>query len=61
MEENYLLNFVNEKFPEPEAEEDKSQWRKNDAKARRILVESFKDHVVPQISQKIDIGRYSKP
>ena len=49
LEENDLLKFVNEKVPEPEAEEDKSQWRKSDAKARRILVDSVKDHLVPQI------------
>ena len=36
LEENDLLKFVNEKVPEPEAEEEKSQWRKSDAKARRI-------------------------
>ena len=33
-------------------EEDKSHWRKSDARARRILVDSVKDHMVPQISQK---------
>ena len=51
LEENDLLKFVNEKVPEPEAEDDKSQWRKNDARARRLLVDSVKDHLVPQISQ----------
>ena len=52
LEENDLLKFVNEKVPEPEAEDDKSQWRKNDVEARRILVDSVKDLLVPQISQK---------
>ena len=36
LEENDLWKLVNEKVPEPEAEEDKSQWRKSDAKERRI-------------------------
>ena len=27
LEENDLLKFVNEKVPEPDAEEDKSHWR----------------------------------
>ena len=45
--ENDLLKFVNEKVPEPKAEEDNSQWWKSDAKARRILVDSIKDHLVP--------------
>ena len=49
LEENDLLKFVNEKVPEPVAEEDKSHWRRSDARARRILV--VRDHLVPQISQ----------
>ena len=52
LEENDLLKFVNEKVLEPEAKEEKSQWRKCDAKARRILVDSIKDHLVPQVSEK---------
>ena len=52
LEENDLLHCVNEKVLEPEVEEGKSQWRKNDAQARRLLVDSVKDHLVPQISQK---------
>ena len=35
-----------------EVEEDKSHWRKSDARARRILLDSVRDHLVPQISQK---------
>ena len=35
-----------------EAEEDKPRWRKNDAKARRILVDSVRDHLVRHISEK---------
>ena len=52
LEEHDLLKFVNEKVPEAEAEEAKSQWRKVDAKVRRILVDSVKDHLVLQISEK---------
>ena len=32
LKENDLLKLVNEKVPEPDAEEDKSHWRKSDAK-----------------------------
>ena len=39
LEENDLLSFVNAKILEPEVEEDKPRRRKNDAKARRILVD----------------------
>ena len=57
LKENDLLKFVNEKVPEPEAEEAKSLWRKGDAKARRILVDSVKGHLVPQISKKRQLER----
>ena len=43
LEENDLLQCVNEKVLEPEAGEDKPHWRKDDAKARRILVDSVRD------------------
>ena len=52
LEENDLLKLVNEKVREPDAEEDKSHWKKSDSRARRILVDSVRDHLVPQISQK---------
>ena len=39
LEENDLLKLFNEKVPEPDGEEDKSHWRKSDARARRILVD----------------------
>ena len=40
LEENDLLKFVNEKVPKPKV------------KARRILVDSIKDHLVPQVLEK---------
>ena len=52
LEENDLLKLVREKVPEPEAEEDKSHRRRSDARSRRILVYSVRDHLVHQISQK---------
>ena len=52
LEENDLLKLVNEKVLEPDAEEDKSHWKKSNARARRILVNLVRDHMVPQISQK---------
>ena len=52
LEENDLLNLVSDKVPEPNVEEDKSHWRKSDARARRILVDLVRDHLVSQISQK---------
>ena len=52
LDENDLLKLVNEKVPEAGAEEDKSHWKRSYARARRILVDSVRDHLVPQISQK---------
>ena len=49
--ENDLLKLVNEKVTEQDVEEDKSDWRKSDARARRILVNSVRDHLVHQILQ----------
>ena len=51
LEENDLLNLVSEKITESNVEEDKSHWRKSDARARRILVNSVRDHLVHQILQ----------
>ena len=52
MEENDLLKLVNEKVPEPDSEKDKCHWRKSDARARRILVDSVTDNLVPEISKR---------
>ena len=52
LEEIDFLKLVNEKVPKPNAEEDKSHWRKSDTRARRILVDSIRDDLIPQISQK---------
>ena len=61
LEENDLLKLVNEKVPESDAEEDKSHWRKSDCRARRILVDSVSDHLVPQISQNKTTRMILKP
>ena len=61
LEENDLLKLVNEKVPEPDYEEDKSHWMKSDCRARRILVDSVSDHLVPQILQKKTTRKILKP
>ena len=61
LEENDLLKFVNEKVPEPEVEEDKSQWRKNDARARRLLVAQSKTTWSLKFHKRRRLGRCSKP
>ena len=52
LEENYLLKLFNEKVPESDDEEKKSHWGNSNARATRILVDSIRDDLVPQISQK---------
>ena len=44
LKENDLLKLVNENVLEPDAEEDKSHWRKSNARTKRILVNSVRDH-----------------
>ena len=60
LEENDLLQCVNEKVPEPEAKEDKPRWRKNDAKARKILVDLVRDQFIPRISKKMTTRKIPK-
>ena len=60
LEENDLLQFVKAKVPKPEAEEDKPRWRKDDAKARRILVDSVRDHLFLKSQKRRGGGGCSK-
>ena len=61
LDENDLSKLVNEKFLEAGVDEDKSHWKKSDCRARRILVDSVSDHLVPQISQKKTTRKILKP
>jgi hypothetical protein len=51
LEESDLMKFVEEVVPEPDDASEKSQWKKNDAKARKIIIYSVKDHLIPHISK----------
>ena len=44
------MKFVEEFVPEPADASDKIQWRKNDTKARKIIIYSVKGHLIPHIS-----------
>ena len=44
------MKFVEEFVPEPMDASEKTQWNKNDAKARKIIIFSVKDHLIPHIS-----------
>jgi hypothetical protein len=38
-------------LPEPEDEEAKEKFKKNEVKAKRILTDSIKDHLIPDVSE----------
>jgi hypothetical protein len=37
-------------LPEPKAKEAKVKFRKNEVEAKRILTDSIKDHLIPNVS-----------
>jgi hypothetical protein len=50
LEENELLDHVKQVLPELEEEEAKARHKKNEIKAKGILTDSIKDHLIPTIS-----------
>jgi len=51
LEEDEIKNHVKKVIAEPEGEEEKSNYRKNEGKAKRIPIDSVKDHLIPHISE----------
>jgi hypothetical protein len=51
LEENELLDHVKQVLPKPEEEEAKARHKKNDINAKRILTDSIKDHLIPNVSE----------
>jgi hypothetical protein len=49
VEENDLDKYVNEKVPAPEGDEAKA-IHKNLVKAKRVIADSIKDHLIPHVS-----------
>jgi hypothetical protein len=50
LEENDLEDFVKEEVPEPNEDEAKEKYKKNLVKAKRIIVDSIKVHLIPHVS-----------
>ena len=50
LEENDLEIYVKEEVAEPEGEEDKARHKKGMVRAKRIIVDSIKDHLIPHVS-----------
>ena len=51
LNENDLLEHVTMGVPEPDEEEEKTKHKKNEKKAKRIVSDSVKDHLIPHISE----------
>jgi hypothetical protein len=52
LEENDLANFIKENVPEPEEDATKVKYKKDMVRAKRIIANSIKDHLIPQVSSK---------
>jgi hypothetical protein len=50
LEENDLLDHVKQVLPELEEEEAKEKYKNNEIKAKRISIDSIKDHFIPNVS-----------
>ena len=50
LEENDLEGFIEEEVVELEGDKAKEKYKKNMVKAKRIIVDSIKDHLVPHVS-----------
>ena len=50
LEENELDSYISEEVPVPEGDEEKSLHKKNLVMAKRIIADSIKDHLIPQVS-----------
>ena len=42
--------YINEEVPVPEGDKAKALHKKNLVKAKRIIVDSIKDHLIPHVS-----------
>ena len=50
LEENSLEGFIEANILEPEGDEDKAKHKKSLVKAKRIIANSIKDHLIPHVS-----------
>jgi hypothetical protein len=52
IEENDLARFIKEEVPEPDDATDKEMHQKDTIRAKIIIADSIKDHLIPQVSSK---------
>jgi hypothetical protein len=52
LKENDLARFVKEEVPEPVDAAEKAKHQKGIIRAKRIIADSIKDHLIPYVSSK---------
>ena len=52
LEENDLDKYIKDEVAEPEEAEAKEKHKKDMIRAQRIIADSIKDHLIPQLSSK---------
>jgi hypothetical protein len=52
LEENDLARFIKENVPEPTVATTKAKCQKDMVRAKRIIADSIKDHLIPQVASK---------
>ena len=51
MEENHLQDHVKKSHSKAREVEENAKHKKNEAKAKRILIDSIKDHLIPHVAE----------
>jgi hypothetical protein len=52
LEENDLEKFIKENVPEPKEDPTKEKQKKDMVRTKRIIADSIKDHLIPQVSSR---------
>jgi hypothetical protein len=52
LEENDLSRFIKENVPEPTDATTKAKYQNDMVRAKRIIADSIKDHLIPQVASK---------
>jgi hypothetical protein len=50
LEEDDLLSVIQKALPETTTDEEKEEWKEDDVKARKIIIYSMRDHLLPHIA-----------
>jgi hypothetical protein len=50
LEESDLLRLIEKTLPATSTDEEKAEWKTDDVKARKIIIYSVRDHLLPHIS-----------